>query len=50
MCIGCAEAVLMSGDAKAPDTAETALYLAGFVVWIFLLTHFGRSDSADGDN
>lgn len=49
MCIGCAEAVLMSGDAKAPDMPETALYLAGFIVWIVLLTHFGRSKRAEGD-
>lgn len=42
MCMGCAEAVLMSGDGKTPDTAESALYLLGFAVWIFLLAHFAN--------
>lgn len=42
MCMGCAEAALMSGDGKTPDTMESAVYLVGFAVWIFLLAHFAN--------
>ena len=42
MCIGCAEAVLMSSDGKTPETAETAFYLIGLAVWLMLLYHLGK--------
>lgn len=42
MCMGCAEAVLMSSDGKTPETAETAFYLIGLAVWLMLLTHLGK--------
>ena len=42
MCIGCAEAALISSDGKTPDTMESAMYLLGFAVWIFLLAHFAN--------
>ena len=42
MCMGCAEAVLMSNEGKTPDTTEATLYFAGFAVWFFLLAHFGK--------
>ena len=37
MCMGCAEAVLMSNEGKTPDTTEATLYFVGFAVWFFLL-------------
>ena len=46
MCIGCAEAVLMTNDGKAPDTSETAIWMAGFAVWILLLTHIARKNTS----
>ena len=42
MCMGCAEAVLMSNEGKTPDTTEATLYFVGFAVWFFLLAHFGK--------
>ena len=42
MCMGCAEAALMIGDGKTPDTTESAMYLVGFAVWIFILAHFAN--------
>ena len=49
MCIGCAEAVLMSSDGKTPETAETAFYLIGLVVWLMLLTHLGKKRDASSN-
>ena len=46
MCIGCAEAVLMTNDGKAPDTSETAIWMAGFAVWVLLLTHIARKNTS----
>lgn len=42
MCIGCAEAALISGDGKTPDTTESVMYLVGFALWIFFLAHFAN--------
>ena len=42
MCVGCGSTFLQSTDGKAPDAADTFIWLLGVAVWIMILHHFDR--------
>lgn len=50
MCLGCAEVILMNSEGKTPDTTETALYLAGFALWMMILAHLRQEKSLSQDD